>query len=398
VKALVAAAIALLAVLGGCAASRAPAGPAAPAGPVTSVAVAGNQLVDQDGRAVVLRGVNRSGTQYVCTTAPETFDGPSDQASIDAMRAWGINAVRVSLNEQCWLGVNGLPVGRPAGDYRRDVTDFVSRLTASGLAVIVDLHWNAPGTNRALEQAPMADRDHAPAFWRSVAPAFAGNPAVLFDLYNEPYPDSERDTDAAWLCVRDGGQCPGVGFTAAGMQELVDAVRGTGARNTILVAGPQWAGSVDRWTAFAPVDPLGQLAASVHVYGPPPKTTDCADPTCWDSTVAPLAQRVPVVFGEIGNTNCSGEVVGPLMDFADRHAVSFLAWAHHRLRRHSHPLRRGAAEPPAAGVTARRRAAQTPTDVRTGSGRPLSAAASAASSTRRISRPRSPGVCGRAPE
>src|SRR3954447_18752964 len=79
--------------------------------PVTSVAVDGNRLVDQAGRTLVLHGVNRSGTQYVCTHGSATFDGPVDQRSIDAMKAWGINTVRVSLNEQCWLGVNGLPVG-----------------------------------------------------------------------------------------------------------------------------------------------------------------------------------------------------------------------------------------------------------------------------------------------
>src|SRR3954449_9404361 len=112
--------------------SAPPAGPAAPQ-VVRAVAVDGNRLVDQDGRTLVLHGVNRSGTQYVCTHGPATFDGPVDQRSIDAMKAWGINTVRVSLNEQCWLGVNGLPVGRAADDYRRDIADFVGRLTANGL-------------------------------------------------------------------------------------------------------------------------------------------------------------------------------------------------------------------------------------------------------------------------
>ena len=198
--------------------------------------------------------------------------------------------MRVSLNEQCWLGVNGLPVGRPADDYRRDMVDFVERLTGAGLAVIVDLHWNAPGTMPALEQQPMADRDHAPAFWRSVAATFAANRAVLFDLYNEPHPEQQA-ADAAWRCVRDGGTCPGVGFMAAGMQELLDAVRSTGARNPILVAGPQWAGAFDRWVEFRPVDPHDQLVASIHIYGRRRTRRPAWTAACWDATIAPLAAR-----------------------------------------------------------------------------------------------------------
>jgi endoglucanase len=243
------------------------------------------------------------------------------------MRSWGITSVRVSLNEQCWLGINGLPVGGNAAEHRAAVADYVQRLTDDGLIVIVDLHWNAPGRNRALEQKEMADRDHAPAFWRSVAATFAGNSAVLFDLYNEPYPDDNRPSDEAWRCVRDGGDCPGVGFTAAGMQEMLDAVRSTGARNPILVAGPQWAGSVDRWLAYRPHDPLGQLVASVHIYGPPPNDTACFLSGCWSSTIGPLARQVPVVIGEFGSMDCTGGLVEPLTQWADAHGVGYLAWA-----------------------------------------------------------------------
>jgi hypothetical protein len=295
-----------------------------------AVSVAGNRLVDQHGRTVVPRGVNRSGTQYACTSGPGTFDGPTDQPAIDAMRSWEISAVRVSLNEQCWLGTNGLPVGGDAGGYRRAVTDFVNRLTASGLVVIVDLHWNAPGTQQARGQQKMPDRDHAPAFWQSVATTFAPNRAVLFDVYNEPWPATEDVTqpasDVAWACVRDGGNCPGVGFTAAGSQELVNAVRSTGAVNPILVGGPQFAGVLDKWLTYRPDDPRHQLVASIHIYGPPPNETACTPKACWDATIAPVAKVVPVVIGEMGNMDCRSSLVDPLMDWADQHGIGYLAW------------------------------------------------------------------------
>ena len=35
----------------------------------------------------------------------------------------------------------------------------------------------------------MPDAQYAPTFWTGVANAFKGNNAVVFDLFNEPYPE-----------------------------------------------------------------------------------------------------------------------------------------------------------------------------------------------------------------
>ena len=69
----------------------------------------------------------------------------------------------------------------------------------------------------------MADSPGAITFWQEVATRYKDNPLVAFDLFNEPHvPQS------VWL---DGGTLrPPTGRPshAAGMQQLYDAVRGTG--------------------------------------------------------------------------------------------------------------------------------------------------------------------------
>jgi endoglucanase len=70
---------------------------------------------------------------------------------------------------------------------------------------------------------------------------------ALFDLFNEPYPDSNQDTTAAWSCVLNGGAWHGVGFQAAGMQQLVNVIRAAGATQPLMIAGPQYAGDLERW-------------------------------------------------------------------------------------------------------------------------------------------------------
>src|SRR5712692_11901122 len=85
-----------------------PAPPPPPTGGAPTVRVQGNQLVDSAGRAVRLRGVNRSGTEYACAQGWGIFDGPSDSASVQAIRSWGANVVRVPRSETCWLSINGV--------------------------------------------------------------------------------------------------------------------------------------------------------------------------------------------------------------------------------------------------------------------------------------------------
>ena len=36
------------------------------------------------------------------------FDGPAARRSVQAIAAWHVNAVRITLNEDCWLGINGV--------------------------------------------------------------------------------------------------------------------------------------------------------------------------------------------------------------------------------------------------------------------------------------------------
>ena len=288
----------------------------------TGLHVQGTALVDSAGRPVRLRGVNRSGAEYACAQGWGIFDGPVDSAAVPAIASWHANAVRVPLNETCWLGINGVDPAYAGATYQQAIHDFVGRLNRAGLYVILDLHWSAAGTAKALGQAPMPDRDHSPEFWREVGAAYRGNDRVLFDLFNEPYPDNNADTPEAWRCWRDGGTCRGMSYQAAGMQELVDAVRSSGASNVILLGGVEYASGLSHWLANLPSDPLHDLAASWHIYN----FSWCTAQACWDSTAAPVARQVPLVLGELGEDDYGSAFVTALMDWMDARGGSYLAW------------------------------------------------------------------------
>ena len=125
--------------------------------------VVGNALVfgAGAGTTVQLRGVSRSGTEYACIQGWGVFDGPQpavpdSTAMVRAMLSWDTNAVRVPLNEDCWLGINAPP--RDSGAvYRHAIERYVHELNGAGLFVILDLHLAAPGAMAATGQLPMAD-------------------------------------------------------------------------------------------------------------------------------------------------------------------------------------------------------------------------------------------------
>jgi hypothetical protein len=334
-----------------------------------AIAVVGNHFIDGAGQTVRLLGVNHTSAEYGCVDGFGYDDGHFDNADAAAIASWGANAVRIPLNEDCWLGINGQPNSSEGADppltqsgYQHEIENYVDDLNTHGLYAILDLHWTAPGKQVALEQQPMPDQDHSPAFWASVASAFKTKSAVVFDLFNEPYdpadPKSGDDRHASdkvsWNCWETGTeQGPDGGapcFTAAynennaktttyqvaGLQTLLNAIRAAGAKQPVLSGGLDFANDLGvgdhgaDWMNHAPDDPLNQQAASFHNY----MGKQCDNVSCWQHTIAPVAAHVPVVTGEFDEDNfderrCHAKPStfdADYMKWADAAGVSYLAW------------------------------------------------------------------------
>lgn len=162
---------------------------------------------------ILIQGLNHAGTEYACVQGYAIFEKPYNQTLVDSFKAWKANAVRVPLNEDCWLGINGVKPEFSGQNYINNISEYVNMFTREGFVVILDLHWTAPGTQKATKQVPMPDQDHSIAFWTSVASTFSNNDKVIFELFNEPYPDHGNwNSDEGWKCWRDGGYCNGVGY------------------------------------------------------------------------------------------------------------------------------------------------------------------------------------------
>lgn len=297
---------------------------------ISGLHVEGNAILNSSGQPLRLLGVNRHGTEYACIQGWGIFAGPSDAASIQAIASWGATALRVPLNESCWLNSATDPDPRHiywGANYHQAIRDYVNLLNNNGLVAILDLHWTAGGTAEATGQEPLPNRAKSIEFWRQVATDYKDNSSVVFDLFNEPYPDNGGSSSSTWSCWREGGTCGGVSYAAAGMQELVDAVRATGAANIVMAGGLRWANDLSLWRTYRPSDPLNNLAAGWHVYN----FNQCISESCWDAEVAPVAAIVPLIVGEMGpsenpDQSCTLQDTGfscRLMNWLDDHNGSY---------------------------------------------------------------------------
>jgi len=286
--------------------------------------VSGNRLLDANGRVVRFHGVNRAGTEYACVQGWGIFDGPNSAASVKAIASWNVNLVRIPLNEHCWLGINGVKAQYAGANYRRAIVNYVRLLHSYGMYAELSLMWAAPGSYGATYQPAAPDADHAPAFWASLAATFKKDRNVVLAPWGETVVNAD--------CFLRGGVCDATfgpsntPYRTAGMQQAVSIMRKAGYTGVISIPGVDFANNLSKWLSRKPKDPRNQLIAEAHIYG---KNT-CAATACFNATLAPVARRVPLLFGETGETydasDCGSGYIAQFMGWADDHGASYAAW------------------------------------------------------------------------
>lgn len=284
--------------------------PAAP-GAAPALTMSGNRVVtvERDPRPYRPRGLIRSTLEVGCVPGPGIWDGPVDDASVRALRARGVTAVRMLLSGACWDYTDGVTPRADRNAYLAEAATYARRLISHGITPIVALR----------PTATMSVRD----FWTAAALRFGEDNAVVFDLVDKAYPAvSATDPTTAWTCWRDGGaDCVALGHPATGVRELVRLIRLYGAFNLVLAGGLDRSNDLSGWMAYRPADPDGRsLAAAWHVDN----RSACATPACWRATLVPLVAHVPVVATEVSADADAPGFVPRTVSWLDRHGIGHL--------------------------------------------------------------------------
>jgi hypothetical protein len=206
-----------------------------------------------------LRGVNVAGGEFstggsFSSANPGRYDWKyhyDSQATFNFLASRGVKLVRIPFR---WERL------RPRLDRRLHQAELarlqavVSRARAAGLSVILDMHnyggYVGPsGTNR------LSSRGLRVAFadtWKRISKAFKGTRGVFYGLMNEPHdlPGGARTWELA-------------------SQSAVRAIRSTGDKSLVLVAGYNWSGA-QVWPSTHRrawiTDPLHNIRYEAHHY------------------------------------------------------------------------------------------------------------------------------------
>jgi endoglucanase len=284
------------------------------------LAAMGNQIVmAETGMPVLLRGLNRSGLEY---TEPND-EGFAAAAGISAYEIqwmthqWNANILRIPFNQDWALFGRA---GREGKRYLADLDQVIHWAALHGAYTLLDLQWlsmdRAHGHGNMM--VPPLPNPQTPHLWRLLARRYRNEPAVLFDLFNEPHDRLPEDSYS--LFRADGSEYPPDHSTVS-MTEwqpwallLIDTIRQEHPESLIFVSGTNWAYDLRGF----PME-RRNLVYSTHVY--PGKGSN------WDAAFGYLSRFIPVFASEFGGLETDLDWGRRLLSFFDARGMGWTAWS-----------------------------------------------------------------------
>ncbi len=250
------------------------------------IRVRGGQIVEANGRELVLRGVNHAYAWF-----------PERNSSFADIKATGANSVRVSLATGHQWGVTSAA----------DVAGVVSRCRQNRLICVFDAH-DTMGLGETGGAATLAE---ATDYWLSVQSALTGQENyVIVNIGNEPYGNYHYRT---WVVD-----------TAAAIRRL----RAAGFLHTLMVDAPDWGQDLsftmrDNARAVLAADPSGNTVFSVHMYGVFNTGAKVG------SYMASFVKRgLPLVVGEFAYMHKFGDPAeDAIMAYAQTNRLGYFGWS-----------------------------------------------------------------------
>jgi hypothetical protein len=288
------------------------------------LATAGTRIINTaTSEPVLLRGLNRSGMEY---SDPDE-DGFCSAAGISRheirhlCREWNANILRIPFNQDWALRGRG---ERNAEEYLADIDRIIDWDATYGAYTLLDLQWL--DADQPFGSLKNGDRNFVPPLpdwksaelWRVLAERYRDEPAVLFDIFNEPHDRLENDTRPMFR--PDGSVYPATEQRVT-INEwrpwallLIDTIREVHPEALVFVSGLNWGYDLRGF----PLD-RANLVYSTHVY--PNKGSN------WREAFGDLARIAPVFAGEFGGVEKDLDWGRRLLAYFNELAIGWCAWS-----------------------------------------------------------------------
>lgn len=129
--------------------------------------VAGTQLVDEQGKPVVLHGMSSHGMTW--------YPQFTNEYTLERIREKGANVFRAAM----YTAENGGYCEGNAEEAKQLTFDAVDRAIALDMYAVIDWHILS-------DHSPQIHKDEALEFFKEASERYAGNPAVIYEICNEP--------------------------------------------------------------------------------------------------------------------------------------------------------------------------------------------------------------------
>jgi len=278
-----------------------------------------------------LRGVSLSGAEFAGSVIPGTYGSdytyPTHE-EVDYFVAKGMTILRIPF---LWERLQPTLAGPFDDTELGRLDEIVNYAVAAGSNVLIDPHNYAAYNGNVIGYGGVTAAAFAD-LWSKLAAHYQALPQVYFGLMNEPH---KTDTQALrtedWVAAANGA---------------IQAIRATGATNTITVSGngydtasgwnDNWYGSPNGSQLLNVVDPLDKLVFEAHQYldadnsGTSPA---CVSATVGSTRLAAFTGWLRVnkkhgFLGEFGagaNANCLA-AVDDMLTFIDAYSDVYVGW------------------------------------------------------------------------
>jgi len=255
----------------------------------------GAQLVDANGHPFLLRGAQIE-SPFNMIKGWESGKKPTDtitSATLNAMgHDWHMNALRLPTSN--WI------YAKYTTDYMNQLDQVVHEANAAGLYVVLDLHDNVKSGSPYKSKDSLIPKTEDVTYWKAIAAHYKSNPMVMYDVFNEP-------VEPSWDVWLHGGGKTSDGATIVGYQDLVNAIRSTGAQQLIVVepgsaggkgnngTNPITGAEEGGWSNF-PIDHAisdPNITYSLHVY-----QNIVQSPAIQSAKWGPILNHYPIYYGE----------------------------------------------------------------------------------------------------
>ncbi|SER14425.1 mannan endo-1,4-beta-mannosidase [Lentzea xinjiangensis] len=250
--------------------------------------VEGTKVVEANGSAFVMRGVNHAHVWYQNQT----------RAFAD-IKSFGANTVRVVLGSGQRWGPT------PAAE----VSSVIALCKQSKLICVLEVH----DTTGYGEQSGAASLDQAATYWISVAEALKGQENyVIINLGNEPF-GNNAEVSATWASATSGA---------------ISRLRGAGLRHLLMADAPMWGQDWanimrDNAASVLNADPQRNTVFSIHMYGV--YNTAAKVNAYFDAF---RTAGLPLVVGEFGHNHSDGDPdEDTIMAQAQARGLGYLGWS-----------------------------------------------------------------------